>query len=371
MNRKLAIKKLTASDLTLFKWQFENLSAGNQKAINLNRGVFIDSLYPSLPSIAEASGWRISIDLYIFGPGPGGEYNLQRKIIKGGTYKNWRLDGEFIDNPTMEPERFNILEPDDFVLIEFSGEIQPVSAKLLFISQNVNADREIHAFFRKTMQGKSMKAIDTDFLEKLVKTAVPSDSHPIQDFLLLEQIIDASMGGFEGIQRLVSSPTYQKVTHQDLRSARALAEEVGRRGEELVNDYLYSQKEAGVIKDFEWIAAENAIAPYDFSVLSQDDETINIDVKSTTGRWSSRIHISYNELLQMTVGAEQYDIYRVYDISQSGALLKIASNIRSFGESIVSILEQLPDGIRSNGISVNPDNLKFGEEIVISPIVED
>ena len=96
MNNKILIKRLTASDLTLFKWHFENINAGNQKAINLNRDIFIDILYPSLPIVAEEEGWRFPLDLYLFGPGLHKEYNLQRKIIKGGTYKNWRLDGEFI-----------------------------------------------------------------------------------------------------------------------------------------------------------------------------------------------------------------------------------------------------------------------------------
>lgn len=39
MSTKIAVKKLTASDLTFFEWHFKNRNAGNQKAINLNRNV--------------------------------------------------------------------------------------------------------------------------------------------------------------------------------------------------------------------------------------------------------------------------------------------------------------------------------------------
>ena len=40
MLKKLAVKRLTASDLTFFVWHFRNQPAGNQKAINLNADVF-------------------------------------------------------------------------------------------------------------------------------------------------------------------------------------------------------------------------------------------------------------------------------------------------------------------------------------------
>ena len=104
------MKRLTPSDLTFFKWHYENRNAGNQKAINLSRNVFIDKLYPSLPDIMTDRGdGKIPVTLYIYGPGLYDAYQLQRKIIKTGSYKNWRLNGEFIFNPEDIPERFNSL----------------------------------------------------------------------------------------------------------------------------------------------------------------------------------------------------------------------------------------------------------------------
>src|SRR5579859_7499939 len=96
---RLALKKLTASDLTLFEWHFQNRNAGNQKAINLNADVFVDRLFPGLPEVSRDFGGRLPIDLFLYGPGMASELNLQRKIIKLGEYKNWRLDGETIHNP--------------------------------------------------------------------------------------------------------------------------------------------------------------------------------------------------------------------------------------------------------------------------------
>ena len=90
---KLALKRLTASDLTFFEWHFRNHNAGNQKAINLNADVFIDQLYPALDAIVRDRHNKLGIDLWIAGPGAADPVNLQRKIIKGAAYKNWRLDG--------------------------------------------------------------------------------------------------------------------------------------------------------------------------------------------------------------------------------------------------------------------------------------
>jgi len=57
---KLSIKRLTRSDLTFFRWQHEHQDAGNQKAINLNRDVFVSELFPALPAEGAAEGWKIS-----------------------------------------------------------------------------------------------------------------------------------------------------------------------------------------------------------------------------------------------------------------------------------------------------------------------
>src|SRR5688500_2960249 len=97
--QRLILKRLPASDLTFFEWQHRNRPAGNQKAITLNADVFVAQMYPALPQIAAESDGRLPIDLVIHGPGLRPPVNLQRKIIKHGSYKNWRLDGEFIYNP--------------------------------------------------------------------------------------------------------------------------------------------------------------------------------------------------------------------------------------------------------------------------------
>jgi hypothetical protein len=68
MARKLAIKKLTQSDLTLFKWHFINRPAGNQKGFNLDARVLVRSLYPLLPEVVTTlPNQRVPLDLIFTG----------------------------------------------------------------------------------------------------------------------------------------------------------------------------------------------------------------------------------------------------------------------------------------------------------------
>jgi hypothetical protein len=75
MPAKLAVKRLTGSDLTLFAHQFHTTPRGKQKAINLNADVFVSEFYPAIGQSPIDVPQRFPIDLYIYGPGLLGEYN--------------------------------------------------------------------------------------------------------------------------------------------------------------------------------------------------------------------------------------------------------------------------------------------------------
>src|SRR5689334_4630613 len=118
-----AVKRLTRSDLTFFRSKFLQLNVGNQKSINLNRDVFIDRLFPDLPALAD----EVPVRLAVIGPSGGGEFVVTRKILKKGTYKNWRLNGEFLPDPEGETGRFNELQERDLALFAFEGVVQPTA----------------------------------------------------------------------------------------------------------------------------------------------------------------------------------------------------------------------------------------------------
>jgi hypothetical protein len=156
--KKLALKRLTKSDLTIFEWHFRNRNAGNQKSINLNADVFVNELYPAVPRLALTNGNEMPVSVGIFGPGVKTELPLARKIIKGAAYKNWRLNGEFIFKPAGDPERFNVLLPGDLAVMEFAGEVQPTSLRMFLLASDLRSDAGVRARLNEILCDRSMTA---------------------------------------------------------------------------------------------------------------------------------------------------------------------------------------------------------------------
>lgn len=361
MQRKFAVKRLTASDLTLFDWQFKNRNVGGQKSINLNANVFIDELFPSLPDASAETNGRIPLDLYIYGPGHSGVHNLQRKILKGTTYKNWRLDGEVIANPESQPDRYNILEPGDFAVFDFQGRILPASAKMVLASQSVAEDRLIHERLLALLGGRSMVAVTLAQL-RTIADRLRDDEHPFHELTLDAELEDAALGGVRGTKILRRRQATRMLTRDELQRARKMAEEVGRTGEEFVFQHLMRLKGAGAILDFEWTSDTNAVAPYDFLVIFPTRQEVAIDVKSTSGEFDRPIHVSGAELIEMT-SARRYDIYRVYEVSESSAVLRVAEGVGELAVLILASFERLPTGVQVDSVSVDVGTLPFGPVI--------
>ncbi len=310
MSLKVAIKRLSSQDLTLFKSQ--DIFSGNAhvNGLALPQRVFTDEFYPSLPEIMENKQNQTMITLSIFGPGYAPEYTIQRRIQKKGMLRHYQLNGELIADRE-DPERFHELRTGDFVIFEFTGDLEPVSARAVFIAKNIVVDSRLHELLDAHMgSSSSMIALQPQEFERLIAQANLPEDHPANLLVMYNALEDAALNGIEGIKALRRSPFNGNVSRRVLDQARKTAQTVGRIGEELVYTYLESKKNSGQILDFEWVADENAISPYDFSIQELDGSTTLVDVKTTKTDFNNRIHISYNELLQ-TQESSRYDIYRV------------------------------------------------------------
>lgn len=363
--RKLALKRLTASDLTFFEWHFRNRNAGNQKAINLNADVFVSQLYPSLPEIALASGGRFPIDLYLYGPGLAPEWNLQRKIIKFGSYKNWRLNGEFIHDPSISGDRFHTLVASDIVVLEFGGDVAPSTLKAFFLAQSVDEDRPIHGILGEYLGQRAMATIVPAELETLIQRAGIGDQHPINELLLESDLEDAAQGGEAGLARLYSRRSGARLSKAELAKAIKRIAEIGEMGEEFVQVYLDELKNRGTIREYQWVSQDNAVSPFDFLVENPDSKVL-LDVKATTGRFERNLHVSVPELETMLTEPTVYVLYRVYEMSDGLAKLRISESMKEFARTILAVLRELPNDVQSDGISVNPSAIRFGPEIPLS-----
>lgn len=371
---KIALKKLTASDLTLFEWQFRERNAGNQKAINLNANVFVDQLFPSIEDATLETDGRLPLDLWVFGPGRASGINLQRKIIKGGAYKNWRLNGEFINNPPDQPDRFNILAPDDYVFFSFEGAIVPTSATAVFVAAALVDDLPLHAACNALgMVGRNtMMALDEGQLLGIASRAGLAADHPLMSLALSADLQEAATGSAHATERILRSGRAPQLSASALRKARDAAEEIGRLGEALIAIYLQRQKAAGAIADFEWVSSSNAVAPLDFRRQRQGAAVERIDVKATSGPFDREFHISFSELRAMAEsGDSPYYIYRVFGATKEGAKLRVSDNMKPFAEGVLRTLAGLPLEVTIDAVSVSPRAVRFGGEIELTPAEDD
>lgn len=356
---KIAVKRLSKSDLTFFTWHFKLMNAGNQKSINLNANVFISQLYPDLPSVAAKKGKAsFLVDVSIYGPAAAPKHSLARKIVKGNTYKNWRLNGEFVENPLDMPERYNVLREGDFAILIFNDGFAPEELKLILVAANLQEDEKLHSRILDFMGGRSMSAISSADLELIVNHSDIDDTHAARLMDVEGAFEDASQGGLEGIQQLQKWSGKRTVSKEDLRRARDNADVTGMLGEEFVDNYLQEQQSKNHIDAYKWSSSTNAVEAFDFII----GENEYLDVKSTTGGFSQKIHVSINELLHMR-DLPSYKIYRIYAIDKQKAKLRISTDMRQFALSVLEKIDPLILGVRVDTVSISPDVLMFGEEI--------
>ena len=359
--KRLVLKRLSASDLTLFEYHFRN-SASKQKAINLDKSVFVDSLYPHLANRSDVTKDKIPVDLKIYGPSTSGAQTVRRKILKEA--KNWRLNGELITAPDTEPNRYNQLKKDDLAVMEFEGETTPDAVRIHLVSQDQDnvLHRELNKKYNTEFTGrKAMCSIEHDDLDLLLESISLEPEHSLFDLTTSRDLGDIAQGGEEGVRNFLRKrKSARGVSREELETARRSAEGIGRVGEEILKNWLEKQPE-----DFQWDADINAVCPFDFTLLDNGQPIRRIDAKSTKGPYSNAIHISMGELEEMASGGVPYDIYRLYSMTDDGAKLRICRDMKDFAEKILISLDHLPNGIRVDSVSVKTDTLPAGKEIHI------
>jgi hypothetical protein len=365
MPDRIAVKRLTASDLTLFESLFRKLNVGNQKSINLNADVFVEAFYPTLPVLIGTLGDVIPVSLTIFGPGAAPAYMLSRAVTKREAYKNWRLNGEFVRDPDGESGRFDNMAAGDLAVFDFSGEPGPQKLSLLLISANSASDAQLFTRLSPLISGgrKTMAQVSRSQLAAAA-VGVP-ETHPIwvlaADPDYDAALEDAALGGAEGAKKLATKKT-KVVSAATLAAAKASAEKNGRDGEALAFVHLKAMKAAGHASSIEWTSDANAVSPFDFLTVV-DGKTIKIDAKSTTGEFKRAIHMSAAELAE-AASSDRYDLWRLYDLDEDGAFLRIAENIGATAKAILAGIS-LPAGVTADSVSIDPAILKWGNEITI------
>lgn len=366
MKSKLALKRLSWSDLSVFEWQ---LGAVSQRSINLSGNVLVDQLFPALRHTTRSRGW-LPLNLSIFGPGGRGEINLERKIIRNIGSRDWRLGDEIISNPYDDSARFNALVAEDYALFLFEGDVIPSSATILFVSSASPEDVALHgALGQFGLSGRdSMRALEEDEIARIIARTQLPENHPLASFVLTDELQEAAIGSSAAAERLLRRAHTPAVSMEALRRAREQAEEIGRLGEELVAAHLERLMKAGGLSAFEWVSEINAVAPMDFRISPAGTPAERIDVKTTRGPFERSVHVSFSELKEMATESEgPYRIYRVYEVNQSEARLRISGDLKNFAKTVIAALAALPPGTAVDAISVDPTGISFGDAIALAP----
>jgi hypothetical protein len=362
---RIALKRLTASDLTFFESLFRTVGAGNQKAINLNADVFVERLYPALPGLVPMLGDVIPLTMTVVGPAEAPAYIMSRAVTKRPAYKNWRLNGEFVRDPEGEAGRFNVLKAGDLALMEFGGEPGPQRLTLQLLAAGSPTDAPLHAALDMLLPGAGRRTMIqlTRGQIAAAAAAVPA-THPIWTMAVDPEfdaaLEDVAQNGVKGTA-VLKKKTTKIVTAAMLAAAKATAEQNGRDGEALAWVHLQKMKMAGTWASIEWTASENAVSSFDFEAVDSSGATVRIDAKSTSGEFSRVVHMSAAEL---TVAADgnRYDLWRIYEINEDGARLRISENIGMVAKAILDAMP-LPVGVTVDSVSIDTAVLKWGSEI--------
>ncbi|WP_445502541.1 hypothetical protein [Microvirga sp. G4-2] len=368
MAERIAIKKLTASDCTLFEAVFRKIGAGNQKSINLNADVLTGQLYPNLSTAAAASNNEIALAISLYGPSGKPAHKLSRKIIKNATYKNWRLNGEFIYGPPSDPTRYDDIVPGDFAIMVFKGDVTPTGMDLIIVAQGSPEDAALHTALAALFGNKSMIAVSSGDIAAAAATANAPDGHPIYvaaaDPEMDAALEDAAQGGEAGTTKLLKNKKGKKVSPAEFAKSKAKTELTGQDGEGLVNAYLASLLASGKINSYTWASSENAISPFDFEINEAGTKTL-IDAKATGGDFTNPIHLSLAEIVE-AAGETPYRIYRVFDLSENGGKLRISDDIRPLAQTLKDTHEKhIPKGVRVDSFSIAISALTWGPELYV------
>lgn len=355
---RVAAKHLTASDLTFFAAHFRKPGQrSKQKAINLNADVFVAQFYPGLRDNFS----DLVFGLTIVGPGTAPPYTLTRKAVRTEGAKNWRLDGEIINDPDGEEGRFGRLAEGDVALLAFEGAGQPRQVTLVLLS--ATADAELHRDVTKAagFRGReSMRILsEQDLRTLLARTrATYPVAHPLESLLTADSVEEAIYGGTEAQETIVRSDGRGVViSPESIRRQATMAAETGQLGEEAFERWLVSEGHGEA--DFEWVSETHGRAAFDFEVArprwEKSDSPLYIDVKATRGDHESGFHMSVAELRWASTHPG-YRIARLASITDTSAEVWILGSVSEVATRILeSLRSALPVGVKVDSVEILPN----------------
>lgn len=344
---KIAIKKLTPSDLSFFR---VHVKASKQKAINLNQEVFIGRFFPQLENHRGA----IKVSLSVFGPGGRAAHYLTRKVIRGESGKNWRLNGEVVSDPIGEDQRYDGLTQGDFAVLAFGGPDGPDPATMILVSSI--EDPDLHGLLSEQMDisGRhTMIDVSETWIASLRNDTLDSypAGHPFDSLVMQDSVEDVLFS--VPANQVAKDGRANPLTPEALQLQLLAAEATGRKGEEVFCAWLVEMDHDE--DDFEWVSQTHARAAFDFEIHKarwmEGEPHVFVDVKATRGSFSRPIHMSIAEL-RFAASQPGYRIARVHDVDGLNPGLKILGGVSEAAGQIIAALKALPEGVAVDSVQL-------------------
>jgi hypothetical protein len=140
----------------------------------------------------------------------------------------------------------------------------------------------------------------------------------------------------------------------DILNANKRFQETGKKGEELIAEYFDSLISKKQIFAYNWYnqSMETGL-PYDFHLQMNDQNTIFIDVKSTNFKFEQPMIFS-NQEIDFINNTPNYNIYRVYDLSEEITIpkLKICENVKNLANEIKPHFDVLKNSLEIQNIKL-------------------
>lgn len=354
---KVAAKLLTVSDLTLFRAQYDiHKGITKQKAINLNRSIFINEFFPALAS--ENNKFRVGLSL--FGPGRAPSLSTAHTATILRQKKNWRLDGRLIESPPDFPNRFDELAEGDIAVLGFFGTVVPSGVSILLVSAKF--DSELHESLMRecelSTRTNSMKVLSPSLIDSLSEAEFGA---PLDSFGTPDTVEDAVFN-YSSVRTNGMGPAISQESVQD---QFGVASQIGLLGEEtfeawLIHSGLESSDEQ-VERDFTWIANTHARAAYDFRLTAtpwgDDACCVHVDVKSTKRDHAQAFHMSLAEVKFAALHPD-YKVARLSALTEEFARICILGGVSELCSSILQGLENaLPQEVTVDSFSISPARL--------------
>lgn len=358
---KFAIKRLRHTDLTFFKSYFKKTTGGKQKAINLDAAVFADTFFPKLSKSNPDRPTSVFFDLTIVGPNSAPPFILARKALI--QQKNWRLNGEFVDDDD-NPNRFDLLAPDDLAVLAFDGSDEPIGVAMAVFAAGSHLDQPAFAALATLVGNSSMVSTDIDALNVAFQGLAADHSARLilPDAELAEDLADAAVGSTTAtdaiVKKVAKGKVLKKITPADLEAAWHLQRKIGSDGEDLIAEMFENMVIGGAIKSYEHTSQLNPVSPYDFTVVGNDGATCVVEAKSTTGAFNRAFHISSAEVRAAAQSEVPYLVFRLFDLKSNHAKVRRSNDIRDFAKGLLK--QPLPVGVSVDCYSVSPDCLSWG-----------